>query len=94
MGEVVHRQTTSAPRTASSADAIGVIRGSMAASGCASSSDAETTRMSVKSRTRDSIRTCAAPCTPAPMMARVRESGRDSSRVDSAAPPAVRIAVM
>ena len=53
----------------------------------------EATRISVNSRTRGSMSRWEAPWTPAPMMASTRASGRARCRTETAAAPAVRIAV-
>jgi len=91
---LVHRHNTSAPRTASSMDATARAPGRRAASSRASSNRSDATRTSRKSRTRGTTSKCARPCTPAPTMARVAASFRASSRVERAAAPAVRQAVM
>ena len=76
----VQRQTTPAPRTASSNVRPGRLR--------------EATRTSRKSRTRRTMARCDWPCTPAPITASTDASGRASALTETAEAAPVRIAVM
>ena len=90
---LVQAQTTSAPATASSKVSNAVAPVS-SANACACSGSRLAIRTSWKSRTRPTARGASAPWTPAPRIASTRESSRASARVETAAPPPVRMAVM